>query len=83
MLKVQAAFTGKRWSSCFKTKDRTKFEHQHDIIYRVKCSAANYPDDYIGELAICWSVITAGNTSSIILGVSEKKYSETLIILKL
>ena len=30
-----------------------------------------------------WSIITAGNTSSIIQGVSEKKYSETLIILKL
>ena len=31
-VKVQTAFTGKRLSSCFKTKDRTKFEHQHDII---------------------------------------------------
>ena len=29
------------------------------------------------------SIITAGNTSSIIQDVSEKKYSETLIILKL
>ena len=38
-------------SSCFKTKDRTKFEHQHDIIYQVKCSAGNCPDDYIGESA--------------------------------
>ena len=40
-VKVQTAFTGKRLSSCFKTKDRTKFEHQHDIIYQVKCSAEN------------------------------------------
>ena len=29
-LKVQTAFTAKRSSSCFKTKDRTKLEHQHD-----------------------------------------------------
>ena len=40
-IKVQTAFTGKRLSSCFKAKDRTKFEHQHDIIYQVKCSAEN------------------------------------------
>ena len=32
-VKVQIAFTGKRLSSCFKTKDRTKFEHQHDMLY--------------------------------------------------
>ena len=50
-VKVQTAFTGKRLSSCFKTKDRTKFEHQHDIIYQVKCSAENCSDDYIGESA--------------------------------
>ena len=50
-VKVQTAFTGKRLSSYFKTKDRTKFEHQHDILYQVKCSAENCSDDYIGESA--------------------------------
>ena len=50
-VKVQTAFTGKRLSSCFKTKDRTKFEHQHDIIHQVKCSAENCSDDYIGQSA--------------------------------
>ena len=50
-VKVQTALTGKRLSSCFKTKDRTKFEHQHDIIYQVKCSAENCSNDYIGESA--------------------------------
>ena len=40
-VKVQTAFNGKRLSSFFKIKDRTKFEHQHDIIYQVKCSAEN------------------------------------------
>ena len=50
-VKVQTAFTRKGLSSCFKTKGRTKFEHQHDIIYRVKCSAEKCSDDYIGESA--------------------------------
>ena len=50
-VKVETAFTGKRLRSCFKTKDGTKFEHQHNIIYQVKCSAENCSDDYIGESA--------------------------------
>ena len=50
-VKVRTAFTGKRLSSCSKTKDRTKFEHQHDIIYQVKYSAKTCPDDSIGESA--------------------------------
>ena len=31
--------------------DGTKLEHQHDIIYQVKCSAENCSNDYIGESA--------------------------------
>ena len=50
-VKVQTAFIGKRLSSCFKRKDRTKFEHQHNIIYQLKRSAENCLDDYIGESA--------------------------------
>ena len=50
-VKVETAFTGKRLNSCFQTKHRTKFEHQHDIIYQVKCSAKNCLDDYIRESA--------------------------------
>ena len=49
--KVQTAFTGKRLSCSCKKKDRAKFEHQHDIIYQVKCPAENISDDYIGESA--------------------------------
>ena len=48
-VKVQTVFIGKRLSSCFKTKDRTKFEHQHDTIYQAKCSAENCSDDYTGQ----------------------------------
>ena len=50
-IKVQTAFTGKGLSSCFKTKDRTNFERQHDLICQVKGSAENWSDDYIGESA--------------------------------
>ena len=50
-VKVQTAFTGKRLSSCFRTKDRTKFEHQHGTIYQVKCFAENCLDDYTGDSA--------------------------------
>ena len=50
-VKVQTAFTGKWLSSCFKTKNRTKFEQQHNIIYHVRCSTENCSDDYIGESA--------------------------------
>ena len=50
-VKAHTAFTGKWLSSCFKTKDRTKFEHQQDKIYHLRCSAENCPDDYVGESA--------------------------------
>ena len=48
-VKVQTVFTGKRLSNCFKTEDRTKFEHQHDIIYQMKCSAENWLKDHGGR----------------------------------
>ena len=48
-VKLQTAFTRKRLSITIKTKDGTKFEHQHDIIYQVKCSTENCSDDYIRE----------------------------------
>ena len=50
-IKVETAYTRKWLSSCFKTKDKTKFEHQHDIIYQVKCTAENCPDSYTRESA--------------------------------
>ena len=48
-VKLQTAFTRKRLSITIKTKDGTNFEHQHDIIYQVKCSTENCSDDYIRE----------------------------------
>ena len=36
-VKVPTACAGRRLMNCFKTKDKTNFEHQHDIIYHMKC----------------------------------------------
>ena len=35
-IEVQAAYNGKQLSSCFETKDETKIEHKHHIIYQRK-----------------------------------------------
>ena len=48
---MQTTYTEKLLNSCFKTKDKTKFEHQHDITYQAKFSAENFLDNYIGESA--------------------------------
>ena len=37
-VKVQTAYSGKQLKRSFKTKDKTKFEHQHEIIYQMKSS---------------------------------------------
>ena len=34
---TQVTFTGQKLSTQFNVKDRTKFEHKHDVIYFVKC----------------------------------------------
>ena len=36
-IKTQVTFTGQKLSTQFNVKDRTKFEHKHDVIYFVKC----------------------------------------------
>ena len=80
-VKVQTAFTEKRLGSCFKTKDRAKFEHQHNLIYQVKCSAENCSDEYIGESArrIIERVKDHGGRdtkSHVLKHSSEKEYVE-------
>ena len=49
-VKVKTAYTGKELSS-FETKNKTKFEHQQDIKYQVKCSIESYLDNYNEESA--------------------------------
>ena len=48
-INTQVTYTGKKLSTCFSTKDQTKFEHQHDIVYHGKCPEVDYIDNYIGE----------------------------------
>ena len=48
-VKIRTCYTGKRLNSCFRTKDRMKFDHEHDLIYHVKCPEESCTDDYIGE----------------------------------
>ena len=48
-IKVQVSFTGNKFNSCFNIKDKTKFEHRHDVIYLWKCPETTCNDNYIGE----------------------------------
>ena len=46
---MQVSFSGKKLSSCFNFKDKTKFEHRHDVIYLGTCPKTMCNDNYIGE----------------------------------
>ena len=46
---MQVSFSGKKLSSCFNFKDKTKFEHRHDVIYLGACPKTMCNDNYIGE----------------------------------
>ena len=48
-IKVQVSSTGNKLSSCFTIKDKTKFEHRHDVIYFGTCPETMCNDNYIGE----------------------------------
>ena len=48
-VKRQVTFTGQKLNTEFNVKDRTKFEHKHDVIYFGKCPEQNCTDNYLGE----------------------------------
>ena len=50
-VKTQVTFTGQKLSTQFNVKDRTKFEHKHDVIYFGKCPEQNCIDNCLGESA--------------------------------
>ena len=50
-VKIKTCYTGKRSSSFFQTKDKTRKEHEHDLVYHAKCPNEECTDDYIGEIA--------------------------------
>ena len=47
--KLEITFTGKKLNSCVSIKDKTKLEHQHDLVYCVKCTEPSCRDNYVGE----------------------------------
>ena len=49
-IKTKVAYPGKKLASNFNIKDKTKFEHQHDIIYLGDCPNKDCNDNYIGEV---------------------------------
>ena len=50
-VKTDVAFHGKKLSSCFNIKDKTKFPHKHGLVYHAKCAEESCIDDYVGETA--------------------------------
>jgi hypothetical protein len=58
-LSARIVFSGTSLSTQFNNKDRTKVEHQHDIIYELKCPEASCSQRYIGETARRLSVRVA------------------------
>ena len=48
-IKVQVCFTGNKLSSRFNVKDKTKFEHRHEVIYLETRTERTPNDYYIGE----------------------------------
>ena len=48
-IQLEITFKGKKLNSCFSIKDKTKFEHQHDLVYYLKCTEPSCRDNYEGE----------------------------------
>ena len=46
---AQIAYTGRKLSACFQIKDKSKFDHQHDLVYHAKCPSELCDENYIGE----------------------------------
>ena len=51
--KLEITFTGKKLNSCFSLKDKTSFEHQHDLVYYVNCTEPSCRDNYVEETGRC------------------------------
>ena len=48
-VKTKITFTGRKLGTKFQTKDLTKNQHEHDLIYFRKCPKWNCDEDYLGE----------------------------------
>ena len=45
---AKVVYSGTKLGSNFQIKDKTKFDHKHDLVYDVKCPECQ--EDYIGEI---------------------------------
>ena len=45
----KVVYTGTKLGSCFNLKDKTKREHQQNVVYRASCPNENCQETYIGE----------------------------------
>ena len=48
-VKTQMVFKSQRLSSMFNIKDKTKKEHENNVVYKIKCPDENCTETYIGE----------------------------------
>ena len=47
--KLKITFTSKIFNSRLSIKHKTKFEHQHDLVYYVNCTEPSCCDNYVGK----------------------------------
>ena len=50
-IKIEVTFKSTKLRSCFNVKDKTDFEHNHDLIYHTKYPESTCINDYVGESA--------------------------------
>ena len=48
-VKTYITYKGTKFSTKFPVKDRTKFEHRHQIVYFISCPNVNYKETYVEE----------------------------------
>ena len=50
-IRRKLVFTGCKFITGFQVKDKTKFEHNHNIVYHGSCPETDCPENYIWETA--------------------------------
>ena len=46
---MMISYTGKKLSTCFNVKDKTVFNHEHDIVYYAKCPEESCSYVHVGQ----------------------------------
>ena len=48
-IKTMIGYSGTKLSTKFLVRDKTDFQHKHNVLYYGKCSNEGCKDDYVGE----------------------------------